>query len=307
MSRELVIGTRKSDLALWQAYHVEAVLPQPTRILGILSTGDLNQEIALSSFSEKGVFTKELDTALLTSTIDIAVHSMKDLPTTLPEGLVLAAVMARGSVEDCLVYRAGLEELPAKPVIGTSSLRRTAVLRRTRPEAVLKGIRGNLNTRLRKLDEGSYDAIMLAKAGLERLGMVGRVSRVLEPAQVGYAVCQGAVAVVCRESDDYVREICRGIECATTRVRCEAERAMLRTLEGGCKVPIAVVSSIDEASGHVQVRGWVMSVDGTQVVDKQVSGTQAEARDTGDALAHLLLDAGGKDILEKVRQDLKEV
>jgi hydroxymethylbilane synthase len=280
----------------------------------------------LSAFSDKGVFTKELDIALLSKDIDIAVHSMKDLPTTLPEGICLAAVPPRGNVHDAMVFPAGtspeaLAELGRGKnsfVVGSSSLRRRAMLFKWfaemgRSNLNPQHIRGNVNSRLRKLDSGEFDALLLACAGLERLKMEDRISISLGPPHWNYyAVCQGALAIVCRSEDARIRDLLSVLSDSSTLVACTAERSMLRTLEGGCKVPIGVRS---ETSGKtLMLSGTVLSVDGTQSVEASESttltGDTSEdvrlAEELGIKVAGALVQQGADKILESIRSELQE-
>jgi len=285
------IGTRDSELAMWQAKHVESILGKAynhvsTKIVGMKTLGDKDLKSALSTFSNKGVFTKELDAALLLGEVDIAVHSMKDLPTTLESGLSLGCVLERGTIEDAVVLSAkhknssmikSLATLPAGSVLGTSALRRRAVLLRNFPDLVVKDVRGNLQTRLRKLDDDDdgnkdkikYDALILARTGLQRCKLEHRISEVLDCDKYGHAVSQGALAVVCRSSDGLAMQLLRGLNHIPTRLRVTAERALLRTLEGGCKVPIAVTSAYNESKSQLRLKGWVVSLDGKRMVEAE--------------------------------------
>jgi hydroxymethylbilane synthase len=242
------------QLAMWQAEWVTARLRKlfPKRsitIKGMTTTGDDNLQIPLSQFSAKGVFTKELDIALLSKQVDMVVHCVKDLPTLLPDGISAPAILDRGDTQDAVVMHPkhqgkSLADLPPGAVIGTSALRRTATLARHFPELVCKSIRGNVHTRLRKLDSGDYDAVILAVIGLERLNLQGRIAQTLSEDKYGYAVGQGALAIAVRTGDTEMTHVARQLENLATTWECFAERAMLRTLEGGCKVPIAVRSTL---------------------------------------------------------------
>jgi hydroxymethylbilane synthase len=314
-----ILGTRQSQLALWQAHHVAQLLSEAhpqlhTQIKGILSTGDKNLEIALSAFSEKGVFTKELDSALLEGEIDFAVHSMKDLPTKLPEGIVLAAVPLRGDVRDALVLPKPHTQDKQVRNIASSSLRRRAMLMHMHNGNInTSHIRGNVNSRLKKLDEGQFDALVLACAGLERLGLADRISQRLEGALWDYyAVCQGALAVVCRDNDQRMIELLQALNHAQTRIQCSAERAMLRALEGGCKVPIGVKSTQNELK-ELTLKGIVLTVDGDKTIEYEetvkLSGdykTDLElAERLGEKVAKELLGRGADKILHDIRMSLE--
>lgn len=316
MSDRVRIGTRKSDLALWQAHHIRDALAQlhpgrPLEIVGMSTTGDDVQDIPLSAFSDKGVFTKELDVALLRGSIDLAVHSMKDLPTVLPEGLKIGAVPERGVVEDALVLSKlhqgknwTLADLPAGSVVGTSSLRRRAMISRHFPDLVVADIRGNLNTRLRKLDDGQFDAIILATVGMQRLGWHDRISQVLPSDKFPHAVAQGALAVVCRSNDAATLELLQPLNHHRTVMCTTAERALLRTLEGGCKVPIAAVSKWE--AGSLSLFGCVISPDGASLVESSMAGPATIAQQCdhiGQDLAAQLIQQGAKAILDSVQHD----
>eukprot|EP00455_Lapot_gusevi_P048042 TRINITY_DN6592_c0_g1_i2.p1 TRINITY_DN6592_c0_g1~~TRINITY_DN6592_c0_g1_i2.p1 ORF type:complete len:317 (-),score=48.26 TRINITY_DN6592_c0_g1_i2:108-1058(-) len=277
-------------------------------IVGLSTAGDVILNQPLSAFSDKGVFTKELDVSLLRNETHFAVHSLKDLTTILPEGLALGAVLERVAVEDVLVVNprhAGctLDTLPPGSVIGTSSLRRTAMLRRMYPHFSVADIRGNLNTRLKKLDEGHYDAIVLAQAGVLRLGWQHRIAQVLDCSRFHYAVGQAALGVVCRADDAETLQLLAPLNHWPTRLACVAERGLLRALEGGCKVPIATSSHL--APDHtLTLRGVVISTDGSQYVEDVVSATvenEADARALGYRLAELLAAAGADRILAEIK------
>ncbi|MES1911484.1 MAG: hypothetical protein MHM6MM_003906 [Cercozoa sp. M6MM] len=330
---KIVIGTRKSDLALWQAYAVRDALQASNvscEILGVSTLGDRVQNVPLSAFSDKGVFTKELDVALLDNTCQIAVHSMKDLPTTLPEKLTLAAVIPRGAVRDCLVIHPThlkngvrtLEDLSNavslvnkdgsndnKPVIGTSSVRRRALLQRAYPNTFdIRECRGNLNTRTRKLDEAQFDAIVLAEAGLERLGWQNRLNYLLPLSSFPHAAAQGVVAVVAHEDNAEVLEACKRITCARTLLRVHSERMMLKSLEGGCKVPVACASAWTSKDGsdtdELSLHGVVVSPDGTAVAEFHGSRechTLDDSGALGELVAEQLRQQGATAILDAVR------
>ncbi|XP_032820357.1 porphobilinogen deaminase [Petromyzon marinus] len=265
------VGTRKSQLARIQTDSVVALLqaqyPLITfEIVAMTTTGDQILDVALSKIGEKSLFTKELEKALEKNEVDLVVHSLKDLPTTLPPGFTVGAILQRENPQDALVLTpqlAGhtLESLPDKSVIGTSSLRRAAQLKRNFPHLAFKDVRGNLNTRLRKLDElGEYSALVLAAAGLSRMGWDDRISQIIDPGVCLYAVGQGALAVEVRAEDRHVLELLSFLHHRDTVLRCVAERAFLRTLEGGCSVPVAVHSHME--GKELSLTGAVYSLDG---------------------------------------------
>ncbi len=306
--RTIRIGSRKSQLALVQTYWVQEQLqkyfPDRTFEVQTMSTqGDKILDVALSKIGDKGLFTKELELGMLNNEIDFAVHSLKDLPTTLPEGLMLGVVTERENPADALVVHEKykdkqIDTLPEGAVIGTSSLRRLAQLRHHFPHLAFKDVRGNLNTRLTKLDAGEYDALILAVAGLERLGMADRIHQVL-PAEVSlHAVGQGALGIECRTDDTEVLELLKAIEHAPTAQRCYAERAFLRQLEGGCQVPIGVNTTLD--GDQLTLTGIVASVDGKNVVKDTISGDATEAENLGNELAERMRQQGAQEILAEI-------
>ena len=292
----LVIASRGSQLALWQARWVAAQLTaagHPCRIEIIKTTGDKITDVPLAKVGTKGLFTKEIEEALLDGRAHLAVHSLKDLPTELPEGLVLAAVPQREDPRDAVVGKK-LADLPEGARVGTSSLRRAAQLRQLRPGLQVESVRGNLDTRLRKLDEGQYDAILLAAAGLKRLGWGDRIAEILPPEQMCPAVGQGALAI----------ETCAGFEGvamldhADTHTAVMAERAVLGALGGGCQVPIGAYATVSE--GRIHVLAIVAAPDGTKVIRAEAEGASAEAAQIGARLAADLLQRGARQILEAV-------
>jgi hydroxymethylbilane synthase len=292
----LVIASRGSQLALWQARWVAAQLTaagHPCRIEIINTTGDNITDVPLAKVGSKGLFTKEIEEALLDGRADLAVHSLKDLPTELPEGLVLAAVPEREDPRDAVVGRK-LAELPLGARVGTSSLRRAAQLRQLRPDLQVESVRGNLDTRLRKLDEGQYDAILLAAAGLKRLGWGDRIAEILAPEQMCPAVGQGALAIEARAGFEKVALL----DHAGTHTAVLAERAVLAALGGGCQVPIGAYATVSE--GRVRVLAIVAAPDGTQVIRAEAEGPAAEAAEIGARLAADLLQRGAREILEAV-------
>ena len=306
--RTIRIGSRKSQLALVQTYWVQKQLQThyPDRQFEVqtMSTqGDKILDVALSKIGDKGLFTKELELGMLNQEIDFAVHSLKDLPTRLPEGLVLGCVTERENPADALVVHEKhqdkqIETLPAGAVIGTSSLRRLAQLRYHFPHFTFKDIRGNLNTRLAKLDAGEYDALILAAAGLQRLEMSDRIHQILPPEVSLHAVGQGALGIECRSQDTEVLELLKVIEHTPTSQRCYAERSFLRELEGGCQVPIGVNTQID--GDQLTLTGIVASVDGKKLVKDAITGKASEAEQLGIKLAHSLREQGAQEILTEI-------
>ena len=298
---KLTIASRGSQLALWQARWVEARLTElghQCHIEIIKTTGDKISDTPLAQLGAatggKGLFTKEIEEALLDGRADLAVHSLKDLPTELPKGLALAAVPERDDPRDALIGRT-LAELESGETVGTSSLRRAAQLRRLRPDLRLESIRGNVDTRLRKLDEGKYAAIVLAAAGLRRLGWADRIAEILPPETMCPAVGQGALAIETR-ADGPARAACAALDHADTHAAVAAERAFLRALGGGCQVPIGAYASVE---GHrLHLRGLVIASDGSQFVAGDSTGAPQDAEELGAALGADLLARGARAILD---------
>ena len=299
MPRPLVIGSRGSKLALWQAEEVRRRLHVlnseiEINIEIIKTTGDVKSE-PLSVIGGKGVFTKELEDALLDERIDIAVHSLKDLPTILPEKLTIAAICKREDPRDALVLRSdlngsSLSSLPQGAVVGTSSQRRLAQLKALRSDVVVKDLRGNVDTRIRKLDEGQYDAVILASAGLLRLGLENRISARISTDEMLPAVGQGAIAIETRSDDDFAVKTTSRIDHRETRLACLAERAFLRGLGGGCQLPIAAHAILDRDS--LILDGLVAKIDGSEIWRDQLSGPLNQAEEIGSSLAALLVRHG---------------
>ena len=294
----LVIGSRGSQLALWQANYIQqrlAGLGMEARIEVIQTTGDKITNVSLSELgpmtSTKGLFTKELEEALLDGRIHLAVHSLKDMPTELPEGLRLAAIPAREDVRDALIGKT-LAELPLGARVGTSALRRQAQLRALRPDLEVESIRGNVDTRLRKLDEGQFDAIMLAAAGLRRLGWGDRISQYLAVEEMCPAVGQGALAIE-TANDFYEVDL---LDEPEARAAITAERALLRTLGGGCQVPIGAYANIAGKTMHL--RAVVASADGAIVIRQNSHGPVSQAADLGAMLGDSLIKNGAREILD---------
>jgi hydroxymethylbilane synthase len=306
--RTIRIGSRKSQLALVQTYWVQEQLQKSFpeikfEVHTMATQGDKILDVALAKIGDKGLFTKELELGMINQEIDFAVHSLKDLPTRLPEGLALAAITERENPADALVVHEKFKDkqidtLPPGTVIGSSSLRRLAQLRHHFPHLEFKDVRGNLNTRLAKLDAGEYDALILAVAGLERLGMGERVHQVLPKEISLHAVGQGALGIECRADDTDLISMLKAIEHPQTRDRCLAERAFLRDLEGGCQVPIGVNTEI--TGNTLTLSGIVASVDGQKFVKDTVSGAADDAEKVGNELANLLRSQGAQPILDEI-------
>jgi hydroxymethylbilane synthase len=295
----LVIATRGSQLALWQARWVQAQLAahgHASVIEIIKTTGDRVTDVPLAKVGGKGLFTKEIEEALLDGRADLAVHSLKDLPTELPEGLVLAAVPEREDPHDAIVGRP-LAELPHGARVGTSSLRRAAQLRNLRPDLAIESVRGNLDTRLRKLDEGQYDAVVLAAAGLKRLGWAARIAEILPCEVMCPAVGQGALGIEARTAGAG-RDACAALDHPETHQAVTAERGLLASLGGGCQVPIGAHASVRE--GRLKLVALVASPDGSEVVRGEAEGPAADAEALGRGLGAELLARGARRILEAV-------
>ncbi len=304
-ARTLKIATRKSPLALWQANFVkdrlEALHPQLQVELVPMSTqGDKILDTPLAKVGGKGLFVKELETAMLEGRADIAVHSMKDVPVEFPEGLGLHTICEREDPRDAFVSNRfkAIAELPQGAVVGTSSLRRQCQLRAARPDLVIRDLRGNVNTRLAKLDAGEYDAIILAAAGLKRLEMAHRITAFIEPEQSLPANGQGAVGIECRLDDVELHALLAPLEHTETRARVLTERAMNRALQGGCQVPIGAYALVE--GEQIWLRGLVGSPDGTCVIRDEIRGPLADGEALGEQLAQRLLAAGADEILAEV-------
>ncbi|MGD0616681.1 MAG: hydroxymethylbilane synthase [Bryobacteraceae bacterium] len=296
----LTIGSRGSQLALWQARWIQARLTdlgEESRIEIIRTTGDRITDVPLAKVGTKGLFTKEIEEALVRGDIDIAVHSMKDMPTEVPHGLTIAAIPEREDPRDAIVG-VPLAELREGASVGTSSLRRSAQLRALRPDLLIDSIRGNVDTRLRKLEDLQFDAIVLASAGLRRLGLEGRIAEVLEPEVMCPAVGQGALAVETRDDGGAAHQVCSRLDHAETRAAVTAERALLATLGGGCQVPIGAYARIID--GTLQIDAVVVSPEGDAIVRRGSSGPVSMAESIGTALGDELLAMGGREILEDV-------
>jgi hydroxymethylbilane synthase len=310
---ELRIASRRSQLAMVQTNWVKAELekahPELTITVEAMATqGDKILDVALAKIGDKGLFTKELEAQMLVGRADIAVHSLKDLPTNLPEGLMLGCITEREDPADALVVSAKnanhkLDTLPEGAVVGTSSLRRLAQLRHHYPHLSFKDVRGNVITRLEKLDSGDYDCLILAAAGLERLGFGNRIHQII-PGDISlHAVGQGALGIECVEDKPEVLEIIKVLEHTTTSRRCLAERAFLRELEGGCQVPIGVNSQINNE--ELTLTGMVASLDGKRLIRDEASGSAADPESIGIELAGKLKQQGAGAILKEIFDEVR--
>ena len=305
MAKTIIIGTRSSRLALWQADYIARRLREkhPSLIVEekrMTTKGDRILDAPLAKIGGKGLFTKELETAMLAGEIDIAVHSLKDMPTEVPEGLVITAITERYDPGDAVVsprYQT-LAALPPGARVGTSSLRRRAQLLAARPDLTLFDLRGNVNTRLEKLDAGEYDAVILAVAGLKRLGFGDRITEVLPRALCLPAVGQGALGIEARRGDHEVRNLVDFLRDEAMTDCAAAERAFLETVEGGCQVPVGVYAAVD--GDQLSVEAVIASLDERQSFRDTRIGPRQEAKELGRELANVLLDAGGIEILHGI-------
>lgn len=301
----LKIGTRQSLLALWQSNHIAALLkekyPECEVVLKkIVTKGDKILDVPLAKIGGKGLFAKEIEAELLDGTVDLAVHSLKDMPTVLPEGLCLTAITTRANVGDAFVSNkySSFAELPEGAVLGTSSLRRKAQLLAMRPDLKIVDLRGNVDTRLRKLDEGQMDAIILAAAGLERLGYKDRIKEVIPVSTCIPAVGQGALAIECRTDNTEVREMLAFLNDTAAKQATDAERAFLGLIEGGCQVPIGVHASVQNE--EITVEAIIASLDGQTVLRNKITGKAQEAEELGRQLGTKMLAEGGSQILASI-------
>ena len=305
MKAVLKIGARQSLLALWQSNHIAACLrkqyPDCEVVLKkIVTKGDRILDVPLAQIGGKGLFTKEIEEDLLSGEVDLAVHSLKDMPTVLPEGLCLTAITERANVGDAFVSNKynSFAELPLGAVVGTSSLRRKAQLLAARPDLTIRDLRGNVDTRLRKLDEGLYDAIILAAAGLERLGHGDRIKAVIPSSVCLPAVGQGALAIECRTNDAEVRQMLDFLNDVPTVYATNAERAFLGLLEGGCQVPIGVHADVE--GDKIKIEAIIAALDGSTVLRDTVEGPASDAVALGQALGRKMLANGGQEILAAI-------
>jgi len=307
MKNKIIIGTRGSQLALYQAYKVKETLELQFTDLKveveiIHTKGDKILDVALSKIGDKGLFTKELEVAILEGTVDIAVHSLKDLPTTLPEGLKLGAVLPRAEFRDALVSRDGrkLSELTSKDVIATSSLRRIAGLRRINKDFQIVDIRGNVNTRLKKMEEGYCDAMIMAAAGLQRLELDQYITEILEPEVMIPATSQGVIAIESRIVDPEVDAILKEINDQTSWDAIEVERGFLRSIEGGCQVPVGCYTKTEGT--NITITGFVASIDGSEYLLDSESGPVTDGEKIGQKLSEKLVAKGAARILDEIRK-----
>ncbi|EHD1698373.1 hydroxymethylbilane synthase [Vibrio vulnificus] len=307
-STPIRIATRKSPLALWQAYYVKDALQKAhpgleVELVTMVTKGDVILDTPLAKVGGKGLFVKELEVAMLEGRADLAVHSMKDVPVDFPEGLGLVTICEREDPRDAFVSNTyhHVEELPQGAVVGTCSLRRQCQLKAYRPDLVIKELRGNVGTRLSKLDAGEYDAIILAAAGLKRLELEERIRSFIEPEQSLPAVGQGAVGIECRTNDERILKLLEPLNHADTADRVKCERAMNLTLEGGCQVPIGSYALLE--GDEIWLRALVGEPDGSEIVRGEIRGPRAQAEQLGVQLANQLLNEGAREILTKLYQD----
>ncbi len=311
MKNKIVIGTRGSKLALWQAEWIKSELQKRNPGLEIefnkiKTTGDKILDVPLAKVGGKGLFVKEIEEALLRNEADIAVHSMKDVPTDFPGGLHLAVICKREDPRDAFIAPVqsskfkvqSFKELPQGACVGTSSLRRSCQLLSIRPDLKIEQLRGNLDTRLRKLDEGQFDAIILAAAGVKRLGWTARITETLSPETSLPAIGQGAVGIECRTSDEFINRLIAPLNHPETSVCVRAERALLKKLEGGCQVPVAAYARL--VNGKLIIEGLVGSVSGDRIIKDRLEGSPEHAELLGVKLAEILLSQGAKKILDEV-------
>ncbi len=305
MSKKVVIGTRGSKLALWQAQWIRSQLMElheglEVELMKIKTTGDKIQDVPLAMVGGKGLFVKEIEEAMLRGEIDLAVHSMKDVPTILPESLFISVVTKREDPRDAFISNkyTSLGDMPGGARLGTSSLRRSCQIKALRPDIEIVSIRGNVDTRLSKLDQGEYDAIILAVAGVHRLGFKDRISEILDPEVSLPAIAQGAVGIECRKQDESTNALVAPLRHEETSICVSAERAALARMEGGCQVPIAAHAVL--AGDTLVMDGLVGNLTGEVILRAHKEGSPADAVAIGVALAEELLAAGGKEILDEI-------
>ncbi|ABB24286.1 MAG: hydroxymethylbilane synthase [Pelodictyon luteolum] len=311
MKKQLIIGTRSSPLALWQAEFTKAELSRHFPDLEITlklvkTTGDVLLDSPLSKIGDMGLFTKDIEKFLIAKEIDLAVHSLKDVPTATPEGLIISAFTEREDTRDVIISKTGakLLDLPKNAKVATSSLRRMSQLKSLRPDFEICDIRGNLNTRFKKFDEGEFDAMMLAYAGVYRLNFSDRISEILPHEIMLPAVGQGALGIETRVDDEQTREIVKVMNHSTTEYCCKAERALLRHLQGGCQIPIGAYASFK--NGTLHLLAFVGSTDGTIGIRDEITKTgltsPSQAEEAGIELAKELLKQGAEKILSEIRK-----
>ncbi len=307
MKKDIIkIGTRGSKLAIFQAEQVKKSIEKlfldfDVELKIIKTKGDKILDVSLDKIGDKGLFTKELETALLKNEIDIAVHSLKDLPTALPDGLVLGGVMKRDEVRDVLISKNGkkLNELSGNDIIATSSLRRKAQLLNYNHNFKITDIRGNVDTRLKKMEEGYCTALVIAGAGVIRLGLENKITEFIRPDIMLPAVSQGIIAIECREDDGFIMETLKKISHKETMIVAKAERSFLKTLEGGCQIPVACYTSV--VRDVFKITGYISDLKGETVLKKGLAGSFSEAETIAVRLANIMLNYGGRNILEEMR------
>lgn len=308
-SREkLVIGTRGSKLALWQAEYIRDLVEEhtglPVEIKIIKTTGDKILDVPLAKVGGKGLFTKEIEVELDAGIVDLAVHSMKDVPTEMPEGLAICMMPPRVDPRDAIVSGAGydLDSLPEGARMGTSSLRRRSQVLALRPDLEIVDVRGNLDTRMRKAETGELDAVILASAGITRLGWEDRITHYIDSEQMVSAVGQGAIGVEIRENDEFMAGVCSALSDADTICCVSAERVVMRQLEGGCQVPIGAYARIEGEGTTLVMDGFVGSVDGKRYVREQLTGDPGDPVELGERMVALLIERGADAILAEIRE-----
>ena len=296
------IGTRKSKLALWQANYVKEFLEKTwgveVELVKITTTGDKITDVPLAKIGGKGLFVKEIEKALMEGEIDLAVHSLKDVPTVLPKGLTLGAITKREFPYDVLISSSGktLRELPQGAKIGTSSLRRQVQIKRVRRDLVVEVLRGNVDTRMQRLKEGKYDAIVLAYAGVKRMGYENEITEILD--YFIPAVGQGSLAIEIREDDERIRKLIEPLNHEESYIAAVCERAFLRELEGGCQVPIGAFAEV--VDGKLRIKGFISDLEAERFIEDFAEGSPQNPEEVGKELARKLLSKGGKEILEEI-------
>lgn len=306
--KSLIVATRGGALAIAQTEHVIAALKKinpglKIRIKEVTTAGDKDRRTTLWTLNETGFFTSQVEDALIAHEADFAVHSLKDLPTTQRKGLIIVAVFDRNFVEDCLVTKEpvdSIDQLPAGAKIGTSSLRRAAQLKHLRSDLKPTPIRGNVHTRLRKLDKGQFDAILLARAGLERLGLADEISLIFDPAVFIPAPAQGALGVQTRANDDKTNEIIAAIDDQNARTTTTAERKILATMHCGCHAPVGAYAEI--VGGDIRIRTFISDLQGKNFIGRELAGPAKDAEKLAGKIAKVLLQAGGKEILKSLEK-----
>ncbi len=300
--RQLIAGSRGSKLALTQTEGIIRDLGLDIPIKVIKTRGDNIQDVALAKLEGKAFFTKEIDDALLAGEIDLAVHSYKDIPTDLPDGITIAAVPIREPSNDAIVGAKSIEDLPLNANIGTSSLRRQALARHLRPDLKMLDLRGNIDTRMRKQAEGQYDAIIVAEAGLRRMGYPSEEYKPLDGDTFIPAPGQGALGITARADDTEVLELLKKLEHASTRMACDIERSFLTALDGGCQVPAGIYTEIDADGKLVEIKGFISSADGKRFLSETRIGKLSDGIELATGLADNLLRSGGDVLLEELRK-----